>query len=131
VLGGQLIPHILPYVGPCEMARLRIGVSTVLDTQGRWLGGSGHEPEGFPVHAHVCSTEASCFLTGPRWLIYPILSYPLITSPFYPFLIPIYSYSYVPTTLSRYHRNQLRVSSTYTLRLILYLLFITVDIYLQ
>jgi hypothetical protein len=28
-----------------------------------------------PVHAHVCSTEASCSLMGPRWLIYPILSY--------------------------------------------------------
>jgi hypothetical protein len=31
-----------------------------------------------PVHAHVCSTGASCFFMGPRWLIYPILSYPRI-----------------------------------------------------
>ena len=29
-----------------------------------------------PVHAHVCSMDASCFFMGPRWLIYPILSYP-------------------------------------------------------
>ena len=59
------------------------GVPTVLDAQGRCLGGRGHnsESEGFsqqaitkvavarmflPVHAHVC---------GPRWLIYLILSY--------------------------------------------------------
>ena len=30
------------------------------------------------TRAHVChgSTEASCFFMGPRWLIYPILSYP-------------------------------------------------------
>ena len=28
----------------------------------------------FPVHAHMCSTEASCSLMGPRRLIYPILS---------------------------------------------------------
>ena len=27
-----------------------------------------------PVHAHMCSTGASCSLMGPRWLIYPILS---------------------------------------------------------
>jgi hypothetical protein len=27
------------------------------------------------VRAHVCSTEASCSFMGPRWLIYPILSY--------------------------------------------------------
>jgi hypothetical protein len=27
-----------------------------------------------PVHAHVCSTEASCSFMGPRWLIYPILT---------------------------------------------------------
>ena len=30
----------------------------------------------FPVHAHVCSTEAGCSSMGLRWLIYPILSYP-------------------------------------------------------
>ena len=55
----------------------------------RCLGGSGHDWEGFsqqaktrvavahmflPVHAHMCSTGASCSLMGPRWLIYPILS---------------------------------------------------------
>ena len=68
------------------------GVPTVLDAQGRCLGGRGHnsESEGFsqqaitevavarmflPVHAHVYSTDPSCSLMGPRWLIYPILSY--------------------------------------------------------
>ena len=28
------------------------------------------------LYAHVCSTDPSCSLMGPRWLIYPILSYP-------------------------------------------------------
>ena len=28
------------------------------------------------LYAHVCSTKPSCSLMGPRWLIYPILSYP-------------------------------------------------------
>ena len=58
------------------------------------LGGKGHNLEGFsqqaitnvaiacmflPVHAHVCSTDVVCqlFLDGPRWLISPILSYPI------------------------------------------------------
>ena len=74
--------------------------SAVLGMQGRWfLGDSGHDSEGFsqqamtgvavahmflPVHAHVCSTEASCSSMGPRWLIYPILSYPVCTGHFLP-----------------------------------------------
>ena len=56
---------------------------------GGFLGGSSHDSVGFsqraitgvavahmffPVHAHVCSTEAGCSSMGPRWLIYPILS---------------------------------------------------------
>ena len=92
------ITRILPYVGSCEMAGGRC--SAVLGMQGRWfLGDSGHDSEGFsqqaitgvavahmflPLHAHVCSTEASCSSMGPRWLIYPILSYPVCTGHFLP-----------------------------------------------
>ena len=34
-----------------------------------------------PVHVHVCSgsMEVSCFFMGPRWLIYPIVSWDKIS----------------------------------------------------
>lgn len=34
-----------------------------------------------PVHAHVCSTEVTCFFMRPRWPIHPTLSHsiPLVT----------------------------------------------------
>ena len=38
----------------------------------------GRSTHVFTVHAYVCSTGASCFLMGPRWLIYPILSYVIL-----------------------------------------------------
>ena len=117
------ITRILPYVGSCEMAGGRC--SAVLGMQGRWfLGDSGHDSEGFsqqamtgvavahmflPVHAHVCSTEASCSSMGPRWLIYPILSYPVCTGHFLP---PLPTFSPLPTALpSGFHSYLFFLSS--------------------
>ena len=87
-------PCILPFVEACEMAGG--GVFSILGAQGGHLGGklahlgelftaSRNKGPGsrsthvFTVHAHVCSTGTGCFLMGPRWLIYPILSYPIPT----------------------------------------------------
>ena len=66
------------------------GVPTILDAQGRCLGGRGHNLEGFsqqaitevaeaymllPVQTHVYSTVPQLFLNGTTLVNYPTLSY--------------------------------------------------------
>ena len=83
---------VLPLVEACEMADGGVSCRCLVVCKGDVWGQQsarlrelftaskakgGRSAHVFTVHAHVCSTGPSCFLMGPRWLIYPILSYPI------------------------------------------------------